>query len=101
MTVPLPEPISHIHSDGDFCWDREPQEKCWPVYLYTSDQLRAYAEAVRADEREQCALICEEEDVASTDDPVGVQQCIAASIRRAESGCSTPQPEPPAAGPGL
>lgn len=88
MIEPPPTPLVMQSQSG----------KEWPVY--TADQLRAYAEAVRADEREQCALICEEEDVASTDDPVGVQQCIAASIRRAESGCSTPQPEPPADGHG-
>lgn len=32
-------------------------------------------------EREACAKVCEDEDVAPTDDAVGVQQCIAASIR--------------------
>jgi hypothetical protein len=36
-----------------------------------------------AAERERCAKIAEAEDVAPTDDPLGVQQCIADSIRRA------------------
>jgi hypothetical protein len=30
---------------------------------------------------EQCVKRCEDEDVATTDDPIGVQECIAASIR--------------------
>ena len=34
-----------------------------------------------AAEREACAKVCEDEDVAPTDDAVGVQQCIAAAIR--------------------
>jgi len=34
-----------------------------------------------AKERERCAKVCEAEDVASTDDAIGVQQCIAAAIR--------------------
>ena len=32
-------------------------------------------------EREACAEIAAKEDVASTDDPFGVQSCIAAAIR--------------------
>jgi hypothetical protein len=32
-------------------------------------------------EREACAKVCEDEDVAPTDDPIGVQWCIAKSIR--------------------
>jgi hypothetical protein len=32
-------------------------------------------------EREACAKVCDDEDVAPTDDPVGVQWCIAKSIR--------------------
>ena len=39
---------------------------------------KAYGAAV---EREACAKVCEDEDVAPTDDAVGVQQCIAAAIR--------------------
>lgn len=34
-----------------------------------------------AKEREACAEIAEKEDVASTDDPFGVQFCIAEAIR--------------------
>jgi len=40
----------------------------------------AYAAGAAA-EREACAKVCEDEDVAPTDDAVGVQQCIAAAIR--------------------
>jgi len=39
--------------------------------------------AASAAERERCAKVAEDEDVAPTDDPIGVQECIAASIRRA------------------
>lgn len=53
---------------------------------YTAAQMldfraEAYAEGV-AQERERCAKKAEDEDVAPTDDPIGVQQCIAASIRK-------------------
>lgn len=41
---------------------------------------------VRARERERAAKMAESEDVAPTDDPLGVQQCIADSIRRGEEG---------------
>ena len=43
--------------------------------------LERFAALVRADEREACAKVCEDEDVASTDDGIGVQLCIAESIR--------------------
>jgi hypothetical protein len=32
-------------------------------------------------EREACAKVCDNEDVSPTDDPLGVQRCIAAAIR--------------------
>lgn len=44
-------------------------------------RLCVFARAVAARERERCAKVCEEEDVAATDDPLGVQECIAKSIR--------------------
>lgn len=40
-----------------------------------------FAALVAAKEREACAEIAETEDVASTDDPFGVQSCIADAIR--------------------
>lgn len=40
-----------------------------------------FAALVAAKEREACAEIAEKEDVASTDDPFGVQSCIADAIR--------------------
>jgi hypothetical protein len=43
--------------------------------------LERFAALVRADEREACAKVCEDEDVAPTDDPIGIQWCIAKSIR--------------------
>ena len=52
---------------------------------WTQDQWTEYersiAAAAKAEEREACAKVCEDEDVAPTDDAVGVQQCIAAAIR--------------------
>jgi len=43
--------------------------------------LARFEALARADEREACAKVCDDEDVAPTDDPVGVQWCIAKSIR--------------------
>ena len=45
-----------------------------------SPLVRIVRKAV-AKERDACAEIAEKEDVASTDDPFGVQSCIAAAIR--------------------
>lgn len=44
-----------------------------PAYLAAQEAWEAAHEA--------CAKVCEDEDVAPTDDAVGVQQCIAAAIR--------------------
>ena len=44
-------------------------------------ELERFAELVAAQEREACAKVCEAEDVAPTDDAVGVQSCIADAIR--------------------
>ena len=52
-------------------WPNEIMWECW------KDAWIAGAAA----EREACAKVCEDEDVAPTDDAVGVQQCIAAAIR--------------------
>ena len=43
--------------------------------------LERFAALVASAEREACAKVCEDEDVASTDDAIGVQLCIAESIR--------------------
>lgn len=40
---PMPEAVAHVHSDGDFCQDRYYGNSGWPVYLYTADQMHAYA----------------------------------------------------------
>lgn len=45
MSNPLPEPVAHVHSDGDFCQDRLYRTEQWPVYFFTADQLRAHAAA--------------------------------------------------------
>lgn len=40
-----------------------------------------FAILVATAENKACAKVCEDEDVASTDDAIGVQLCIAESIR--------------------
>lgn len=45
------------------------------------EAMHRMVEMAIAEEREACAKVCEDEDVAQTDDAVGVQQCIAAAIR--------------------
>ena len=52
-------------------WPNEVMWECWKD---------AWIQGAAA-EREGCAKVCEDEDVAPTDDAVGVQQCIAAAIR--------------------
>lgn len=50
----LPEQLCHVHSDGEFCWDRQPGPVVfWPVELYDSDQMRAYARALLAAKQEE------------------------------------------------
>jgi hypothetical protein len=61
--------------------ERNPRGDGW---LYERDHDRFVGwQFGRIQERERCAKVVEAEDVAPTDDAVGVQQCIAASIRRA------------------
>jgi hypothetical protein len=51
-------------------------------FMVANDRaIERFAALVAAAEREACAKVCEDEDVAPTDDAVGVQQCIAAAIR--------------------
>ena len=45
------------------------------------ESMTRFAALVASAEREACAKVCEDEDVASTDDAIGVQLCIAESIR--------------------
>jgi hypothetical protein len=41
MRLPeLPAPAAHVHSDGEFHWDRSPEPTRWPVDLYTAEQVR-------------------------------------------------------------
>jgi hypothetical protein len=49
----LPEPVAHVHSNGEFCYDVQVFSELWPVSLYTESQLSAFAERVRQDERER------------------------------------------------
>jgi len=45
----LPAPVGHLHSNGDFCQDRQVEQPVWwPVSLYTEDQARAALAAERA-----------------------------------------------------
>lgn len=48
-----------------------------------TDSVARLIALARAEGMEAAAKVCEAEDVAPTDSPVGVQECIAASIRRA------------------
>lgn len=52
----MPMPAAHIHSDGDFCWDRKPDAVWWPESLFTADQVR---EAMLA-ATERAATVCEQ-----------------------------------------
>ena len=49
------------------------------------EDLERFAALVASAERTACAKVCEDEDVASTDDAIGVQLCIAESIRARKS----------------
>jgi len=46
---PLPDPDTH-------CWDDDTSKDCWS---YSADQMRSYAAAEVAKERERCAKLCE------------------------------------------
>jgi len=57
---PLPEHVAHVHSNGDFCWDRNPEGvMLWPRDLYTAEAMRSYAEAAVLQERERCAKMAD------------------------------------------
>lgn len=45
--VKMPEPVGHLHSNGDYCHTRQPasNECWWPVSLFTLDDMEAYAAA--------------------------------------------------------
>ena len=70
--------IEYAGNEKELYFDRKPYGLSQsPLY----DQ--AALDAAVAAERERCAKVAEAEDVAPTDDALGVQQCIASSIRRA------------------
>ena len=62
----------------DILWNKAMRLSIEDGTMYTRYR---FAELVAEAEREACAKVCEDEDVAPTDDAVGVQQCIAAAIR--------------------
>lgn len=79
-----PSPV--VTREEVICWAREaglPSDELYHPNLERFAALIAsrVAAAAKAEEREVCARVCEDEDVAPTDDAVGVQQCIAAAIR--------------------
>lgn len=89
-TPPLPAPLALSLGEGlGLAPERAGQPRMMTVIEGERDEETGHwysPAAVRemlAAERERCAKIVEAEDVAPTDDAVGVQQCIAASIRRA------------------
>jgi hypothetical protein len=57
---PLPEPVAHVHSNGEFCADRQIQSESWPVDLITVEQAREYGALCARQERERAALCCED-----------------------------------------
>ena len=65
-----------MEQDGDNFFSPSHEE----IDVHITD-LERFAALVAAAEREACAKVCEDEDVAPTDDAIGVQQCIAAAIR--------------------
>mgnify|MGYP006951085075 CR=1 FL=1 len=52
----MPEPAAHIHSDGDFCWERKPAVVWWPENLFTANQVRQ----AMLDATERAAKKCDE-----------------------------------------
>jgi hypothetical protein len=30
------EPVGHVHSDGEFCWDKKPPHEWWPIAVYSA-----------------------------------------------------------------
>lgn len=38
-----PEPVGHLHSNGDYCSERQAMPPEWPAPLYTAAQLEQYA----------------------------------------------------------
>lgn len=65
--------------DAAFTYERHPGGIHEPerVGAYTADQMRAYAAAAVAQERERCAKLCEE-------DSFEVGAALAAEIRRSQ-----------------
>lgn len=51
---PLPGPVGHLHSNGDFCQERvlEIHATGRPIDLFSADQMRTYAAAAVEAERE-------------------------------------------------
>lgn len=63
---PLPEP----HQMGNFGRS-----------LFATEQMLAYGAECRRLALEEAVRVCENEDVAPSDDPVGVAHCISLAIR--------------------
>lgn len=76
-----PKEITAMAKEAGFDMSRLPSIRAANVYGEVNDELAIFAALVAAKEREACAEIAEKEDVASTDDPFGVQSCISDAIR--------------------
>jgi len=74
LEVLMPEPVGHIHSDGDFCWVRNPNVAYWPEDLYTATQMR---EAILA-ATEKAAKVCEDLRFLSDKPEHNQDNCVAA-----------------------
>ena len=56
-------------------------EKCHKGTAWQRDLIRAQLISAQADAFERAAKVAAEHDVAPTDDPLGVQECIVDAIR--------------------
>lgn len=81
MSTPtkVPEPIAHVHSNGDVCLDRKPVADMWPVELITRADAESYASAKVAEAVEQIANKLGELDCAHR---CGIGREVAAAIRK-------------------
>lgn len=55
-----PEQVAHVHSNGDFCADRQITSTGWPVNLFTEEQMEAFATSAVLEAIERCASIADE-----------------------------------------
>ena len=72
----LPEPIAKVVVNADGAWIESSRGRGMP--LFDADQMRAYALAAVAMEREACAKVCESLFDSEDDSCNEAEQCAAA-----------------------